>query len=113
MLKYFREIFAADLRDTEFQREFIAAAYEEGGPDGVVQALREVASANRGGPSPERSLDTSRTLLCRSLSDGDNPTFKMVRSALNAVGLDFAVVPKQAFLLDSQESARNDTGPKA
>ncbi len=58
MLKEFRESFAADLLNPDFQREFIAAAYEEEGPDGVLAALREIAVANQ----EEASYDAAATI---------------------------------------------------
>lgn len=95
MLKDFRESIAPLLNDPEFQREFIAAAYEEEGAEGVIRALREIASANRSMTKVARSAGVARTTLYRSLSRSGNPAFKTVRAALNALGLDFAIIRKK------------------
>lgn len=90
MLKDFRESFEADLRNPEFQREFIAAAYEEEGPEGIVRALGEIASVTQDSLTAPRLTSHART--SRRLAGG--PTFKTVRAALNALDLDFAIVRK-------------------
>ena len=95
MLKDFRESFAADLADPEFQRALIAAAYEEEGADGVFRALGEVAAARRRMAGIAAEAGVSRTSLYRSLRRGGNPAFKTVRAALNALDLDIAIVPKK------------------
>ena len=94
MLKDFRESFAPALNDPEFQREFIAAAYEEEGVEGVLRALREIAAASRRMTKIADSAGVSRTSLYRSLRQGSNPAFKTVVAVLNTLDLDFAVVPK-------------------
>ena len=95
MLKDFREIIARDLCDPEFQREFIAVMYEEEGTEGVIRALREIASANRSMTKVARSAGVARTTLYRSLGRNGNPAFKTVRAALNALDLDLAIVRKE------------------
>ena len=87
MLKDFREIIAADLCDPEFQRELISAAYEEAGDEGVIMALREIASASRSMTKVARSAGVARTTLYRSFSQKGNPAFKTVRAALTRLGL--------------------------
>ena len=96
MLKDIRESSGPLLRDSEFQREFISAAYEEEGVEGVIRALREVASANRSISRVAEEAGVARTTLYRSLSQNGNPAFKTVRAALNALGLDIAIVRKEA-----------------
>jgi probable addiction module antidote protein len=96
MLKDFRESFAGDLRDPEFQKELIASAYAEEGPDGILNALRLIGSANRDMTRLAAQAGVARTSLYRSLRPQANPAFKTVRSALNALGLDFAIVAKDA-----------------
>lgn len=83
MLKDFRESFAANLRDPEFQRELVTVAYEEEGPEGVLRALREIAAAE----------DTPSAYALTGQSPKDSG-FQAVRDALNALDLDFAIVRK-------------------
>jgi DNA-binding phage protein len=105
MLKDFRESFKADLLDAEFQREFIAAAYEEEGAEGVIRALREVAAAyhNRPGAAEETSALEYETLE-------RNPAFTTVRAALNALGLDLMIVRKEARRTAASDSAASKSG---
>lgn len=94
MLKDFRESFAADLRDPEFQREFIAAYYEEEGVEGLLRALSVIADANRDQAAPTPSNDSARTASRRSIVRRTNPAFRTVRAALNALDLDLTIVRK-------------------
>ncbi|WP_309717356.1 addiction module antidote protein [Armatimonas sp.] len=96
MLKDFRASFAPLLSDPEFQREFLAALYEEKGAEGIFEGLREIATATKKMPEIAESAGVARTSLYRSLSLGGNPNFKTVRAALNTLGMDFAIVPKKA-----------------
>lgn len=95
MLKDFRESIAPLMNDPEFQREFIAVAYEEEGTEGVIRALREIASANRSMTKVARSAGVARTTLYKSFGPQGNPAFKTVRAALNALDLDLAIIRKE------------------
>jgi DNA-binding phage protein len=77
MLKDYRESFAAELRDPEFPREYIAAAYEEEGADGVIRALREISPA----------ADGARHSRFRSLTEGGDMSLNAVQTALQTLGL--------------------------
>jgi probable addiction module antidote protein len=96
MRKDFRESFAPLLSDPEFQREFLAALYEEKGAEGIFEGLREIATTTKKIPEIAAAAGVARTNLCRSLSPGENPNFKMVQATLNMLGMDFAIVPKKA-----------------
>ena len=95
MLKAYRETIANDLKDPEFQREFLTAMYEEGGAEGVVQGLREIAIATRSMGQVASVAGVARTTLYRSLSRNGNPAFKTVHAALDTLGLEIAIVPKK------------------
>jgi len=74
------EVFADDLRDPEFVREYVTAALEDGGPDGLLVALRRVANANPVSPA---------------LTDGavgPSATFAAVYDTLTRLGLDLRIV---------------------
>jgi hypothetical protein len=88
MLKDFRESFAADLRDPDFQRELVTIAYEEDGTAGVLQALREIANAEQRPLKQVTETDSLPTV------GNDSYDFQTVRDALNDLDLDLAIVRK-------------------
>ncbi|MDX1932566.1 MAG: hypothetical protein SFU56_08180 [Capsulimonadales bacterium] len=94
MLKDIREILTEDLTDPTFQQAFLMAMYEEGGTEGVLEGLREIALATGRMGEIARNAGIARTTVYRSLSKNGNPAFRTVRAALNTLGLDLAVVPK-------------------
>ena len=95
-LKDARESFQADLNDPEFGREFLQAMYEEGGVDGLLQGLSELARATGGMSEVASRAGVARTSLYRSLSAEGNPAFKTVHAALETLGLELALVPRRA-----------------
>ena len=96
MLKDVRESLAADLTDPAFQREFLLAMQEEGGVEGLLEGLREIASAEGLMTEVAKRAGVARTSLYRSLSAKGNPAFKTVHAALATLGLDIAIVPRKA-----------------
>jgi probable addiction module antidote protein len=94
-LKNARESFHADLADPEFQREFLLAMQEEGGVDGLLEGLREIALATGQMTQIASRARVARTSMYRSLASGSNPAFKTVHAALETLGLELAIVPKQ------------------
>ena len=85
MLRDIRETLYLELQNPESQREFILAYAEEEGADGVLKALTRIAEAKRYAASPRESPTAKRRIA------NPRPSFRAVRSRLNAVGLDFAV----------------------
>jgi len=103
MLKDYRESFADDLRDPESPREYLAAAYEEGA-DGMIRAQREIAPA----------ADGARPSRYRSLTEGGDVSLNAVQTALQTLGLDFAIVRAAPllFLLPNRDAVRLVTTDK-
>jgi probable addiction module antidote protein len=95
-LKSVRESFQDDLADPEYQREFLIAMQEEGGIDGLLEGLREIALATGQMGKVASEAKVARTSLYRSLSAKGNPAFRTVHAALESLGLELTVVPKKA-----------------
>ncbi|MDQ2687358.1 MAG: hypothetical protein M3Y28_05770 [Armatimonadota bacterium] len=94
MLKDFRESFAGDLHDPEFQREFIAAYYEEEGFDGLLRALKVITDAKRDRQAAAENPEAARPPGGHKRARRLDPAFRSVRAALNALDLDLTVVRK-------------------
>ena len=98
MLKNVRGTFAADLADPAFQREFLLAMHEEGGAEGLLEGLREIALAEGRMTEVAQRAGVARTSLYRSLSAKGNPAFKTVHAALETLGLELVLVPRRVEL---------------
>lgn len=75
--KSLEDVFRDDLRDPEFVEEYIQAALEESGPEGVITALRRIAAVRASEDSLPLPSDKS---------------FASVYETMTALGLNFRVV---------------------
>ncbi len=66
--------------------EYLAAAFEEGEPKGIAEALGVVARA-RGMTQLSRDTGIAREALYRALSGEGNPEFATIMKVMTALGL--------------------------
>jgi probable addiction module antidote protein len=69
--------------------EYLAAAFEEGDPKGIAQAIGVVARA-RGMTQLSRDTGIAREALYRALSGEGNPEFATIMKVMAALGLRIA-----------------------
>jgi probable addiction module antidote protein len=103
-LKDFNETFASELKDPEFQAEYLKAALADS-PEAFLVALREVAQANMGMGQLAQRTGRGRESMYKALSRTGNPGFAAVSSMLEAMDLEFSVRRKR-------RAKREDTGLK-
>jgi probable addiction module antidote protein len=82
-----------DLKDLDEAAAYIEAAIVEGDRDGLLMALRQVATANGGMASIAEQTGLSRGSLYRAFSKRGNPTVSTLSSVLAATGLRLSVQP--------------------
>ena len=83
-LRDYRECFATDLRDPEFQWELIAFSYEEEGEIGVVRALKLIAPDRESEicENELRSFSEQETKNAKTNGVTDNAKFAKTNSVL-------------------------------
>jgi probable addiction module antidote protein len=82
-----------DLKDPAEAAAYIETAIREGDRDGLLMALRQVATANGGMTSIAEQTGLSRESLYRAFSKRGNPTVSTLSSVLTATGLRLSVQP--------------------
>ncbi|MCU0508480.1 MAG: putative addiction module antidote protein [Anaerolineae bacterium] len=103
-----------DLRDPEFEIEYLNAALEDDDPRVFLVALRNVAEA-RGVSQVARDAQLNRENLYRMLSPNGNPQLSSLTALLRSIGLRLAIQPDQAYNQSSgavavaEEPAEYDT----
>ncbi len=103
-----------DLRDPEFEIEYLNAALEDDDPRVFLVALRNVAEA-RGVSQVARDAQLNRENLYRMLSPNGNPQLSSLTALLRSIGLRLAIQPDQAYNQSSgavavaEEPAQYDT----
>jgi len=86
----------AELLDSEEEMFlYLEAAFEDGDPAVIKNALANVARA-RGMTEIAKTAGITRAGLYRALSDEGNPTLDTIRRILGALGLQIAVRPAAA-----------------
>ena len=90
-LKPLDDLFASELRDPEFARDYLQLALEENGPEGFFFALQKVAAANRSMSKVATEAGVGRESLYRSLSEQGNPSFRTIYAALRTLGMELRV----------------------
>ncbi|MBA3968044.1 MAG: putative addiction module antidote protein [Nitrospirales bacterium] len=79
------------LRDAGEAEEYLNAALEEGDPELVLLALRNVAEAQGGVAPPAEKAKLNRESLYKILSERGNPELKSLDALLYALGFRLAV----------------------
>lgn len=79
----------------EVVAEYLSAAAEDANPDVFLAALGDVAKA-RGMAMIAREAGLGRESLYKALSAGAHPRHETVQAVLRAMGLGFAIVPRDA-----------------
>jgi len=83
-MKTLDEVFADDLQDADFVREYLQIALEENGPEGLAIAMRRVLSA--------RSSNTPTDAESREVSGESLAGFQKFYRQLTALGMDIRIV---------------------
>lgn len=87
---------AADyLKTDEDIAAYLEVAIEDGEPETLLTALRNVAKV-RGMTQLARSAGITREALYRMLADGGNPELRSLVRIVDALGFRVALVPKAA-----------------
>ena len=73
------DVFSDDLKNPEFIREFLQASWEEGGTEGLLDALQYVARFSPGIAAPANGQP--------------DPSFRSVLSSLQALGVTVRLAP--------------------
>lgn len=92
ILKDTDEIFAADLRNSEYAAGYLNVAMEEDGVEGFLYALQKVARAH-GMSKVASATELPRESLYRSMSDKGNPGIKPLLRVLETLGLQIITTP--------------------
>jgi probable addiction module antidote protein len=82
-----------DLSDPTEAAAYIEAAIAEGDREGLLLAIRQVATANGGMAAIAEQTGLSRESLYRALSSRGNPTVATLSTVLAATGLRLSVQP--------------------
>lgn len=94
-LRTYEEGLHRRLRDPEYAAGFLSLAYEDGGVEELLEALKDVAAAQQGGlKEVADAASRSRVSLIRALRRSSNPTVKTLDDVLAALGLSLAITPK-------------------
>jgi probable addiction module antidote protein len=85
-----------DLRQTEFAAAYLAAAMEDdeenGGIDGLLHAVREIAIAHDGGiRNTAKKAKVGRQTIYDGFKHGGNPQIRTVDAILRTIGLRLSV----------------------
>jgi probable addiction module antidote protein len=99
-----------DLRDPEFEIEYLNAALADDDPRVFLVALRNVTEA-RGLSQVARDAQLNRENLYRMLSPNGNPQLSSLTALLRSIGLRLAIHPDQptAPLAVAEERAEYNT----
>lgn len=81
------------LKDPKNAAAYVEAALEENDPEGLLQALRNVADARGGVARIAEKTGLNREALYRTLSKRGNPQLKSLAAILGATGLRLSVTP--------------------
>ena len=82
----FREDLVSRLKDPKKAKGFLEAALADGDPGMFLEALKVVAEAQGGMSMIARKTKLHRTGLYRFFSPKGNPTYKNLRTVVNALG---------------------------
>jgi probable addiction module antidote protein len=93
-----------DLRDPEFEIEYLNAALEDEDPRVFLVALRNVAEA-RGLSQVARDAQLNRENLYRMLSPNGNPQLSSLTALLRSIGLRLAIQPEQPYNVSTGAAA--------
>ena len=91
--KSFRDSLIKALKDPVEAAEYLNAVLEEGDVTLLLEALRDVAEAQRGFAKLARLTKLNRANLYQMLSDHGNPRVQSLESVLKAFGLKIGVLP--------------------
>ena len=81
------------LKDPLEAAAYLEAVIEDGDPDALMLALRQVAQAQGGVSRIARKAKLSREATYRILSKSGNPELRSFRALLKATGLRLAIMP--------------------
>ena len=81
------------LRDPLEAAAYLEAVIEDGDPETLMLALRQVAQAQGGVARIARKAKLSREATYRMLSKSGNPELRSLRALLEAAGLRLAIKP--------------------
>jgi probable addiction module antidote protein len=90
----YQEILIESLKDPKEAAAYVEAAIEDGDPELLLVALRNVAKAHGGMTEVARKAHLNRESLYKTLSSKGNPKLKSLTSILDAFGLRLAVQSK-------------------
>lgn len=93
------------LRDPSYACGYLNAVIEDGDPDVVLLALRDVSNAHGNLSALARESNLSRESLYKILSKRGNPSLSSLSALLKALGLKIQVAPIEAFKKTKQKSA--------
>jgi probable addiction module antidote protein len=83
------------LDSEEAIREYLAAAFEEGGPDEITHALGVIARV-RGMSDLSHRTGLTRQALYKALSGEGNPAFATVANVAAALGFRLSIEPAES-----------------
>ncbi len=85
----FRDDLIESLKDPKEARGYLEVALEDGDPDTFLMALKDVADAMGGMTAIAKKSKLHRTGLYRFFSKRGNPTYRNLRTVLEALGYRF------------------------
>lgn len=83
-----------DLKDPHEAAAYLNAALEEGDRKAFLLALRHVLEAKGSMSQFANRTKINRVSLYKMLSDKGNPEFESLMTVLNALGVQFKILPK-------------------
>ena len=89
----YRERLLEDLQDPQEAASYINAAIEDGAPEMLLLALRDVAEAHKMS-KVAKGTGVAREAIYRILSEKGNPRLSSLWNLFATLGLEFSVRPK-------------------
>ena len=87
----FKEDLTERLKDPKQAKGYLEAALADGDPDLFLEALKDVAEARGGIGRIAKVTKLHRTGLYRIFSHHGNPTYKNLRTIMEALGFRFTI----------------------
>ncbi len=90
----YQDVLIESLKDPKEAAAYVKAAMEDGDPELLLVALRNVAEAHGGMSEVARKAHLNRESLYKTLSSKGNPKLKSLTNILDAFGLRLAIQSK-------------------
>ncbi|MBF0622840.1 MAG: putative addiction module antidote protein [Magnetococcales bacterium] len=89
----YKEGLLESLRDPEEASDYLSGAFEDGDPEVILLAIRDVVEAQGGIGQVSKKANLNRESLYRGLSENGNPKLKSLCQLFKAMGFSLSVQP--------------------